>query len=56
MNGKSPYQAKVRHSKATSPYTIKPLGGVRRVELAIEAEWRRPRLRSRKRGGGAATP
>ena len=25
-------------------------------ELAIEAEWRRPRLRSRKRGGGTATP
>lgn len=24
-------------------------------ELAIEAVWRRPRLRSRKRGGGAAT-
>ena len=25
-------------------------------ELAIEAVWRRPRLRSRKRGGDAATP
>lgn len=39
MNGKSPYQAKVRHSKAKSPYTQDPSEGSKYIiNYAFERE------------------
>lgn len=56
MNGKV-HSKRVKQRRNESPKTTIPSGGVRRVcmSYAIEAVWRRPRLRSRKRGGTTAT-